>query len=59
MAIKAGVGKLELPDSPDKFVTGQISRNALEVLPIYMSHALRVHALPDHQRDPFDRLLVA
>lgn len=59
IAIKAGVGKLELSDSPEKFLTGQISRNDLEVLPIYLSHALRVHALPDHHRDPFDRLLVA
>ena len=59
IAMKAGVGKLELPGSPEKFVTGQLSRNDLEVLPIYLSHALRVYALPDHHRDPFDRLLVA
>ena len=30
-----------------------------EVLPVHLSHALGVHALPDHQRDPFDCLLVA
>jgi PIN domain nuclease of toxin-antitoxin system len=33
--------------------------NEIQGLPIQMSHALRVHALPEHHRDPFDRLLVA
>ena len=59
IVIKAGVGKLELPDTPEKFLTEQISRNDVEVLPMYLRHALRVRALPDHHRDPFDRLLVA
>ena len=59
IAIKAGVGKLELPGSPEKFVTEQLSRNALDILPIHVRHALGVHGLPDHHRDPFDRLLIA
>ena len=59
IAIKIGVGKLELPDTPEKFVTAQLFRNDLEVPPMYLGHALRVYALPDHHRDPFDRLLVA
>jgi PIN domain nuclease of toxin-antitoxin system len=59
ITIKVGVGKLELPDTPEKFVTEQLYRNDVEVLPMYLGHALRVHALPDHHRDPFDRLLVA
>jgi PIN domain nuclease of toxin-antitoxin system len=29
------------------------------VLPIYLGHALHVHELPDHHRDPFDRILVS
>lgn len=28
-------------------------------LPITLSHALGIEALPEHHRDPFDRLLVA
>ncbi len=59
IAVKAGLGKLELPDVPAKFVTGQISSNDIEVLPIYLAHAMRVHDLPEYHRDPFDRLLVA
>ncbi len=59
IAIKAGVGKLEIPDSPEKFLSEQLSRNDVEILPIYLRHALRVYDLPDHHKDPFDRLLVA
>ncbi len=59
IAIKARLGKLELPDAPEKFLSEQIFRNDLEVLPIYLRHALRVYDLPDHHQDPFDRLLVA
>lgn len=59
IAIKAGVGRLEIPASPEKFLTEQLSRNDLEILPIYLRHALRVYELPDHHKDPFDRLLVA
>lgn len=29
------------------------------MLAVELPHALRVHALPGHHRDPFDRLLVA
>lgn len=59
ISIKAGVGKLNLPDPPTKFVTGQVSGNGMEVLPIHLDHALRVYDLPNHHQDPFDRLLVA
>ncbi len=31
----------------------------MEVLPVSLDHVLRVHGLPDHHKDPFDRLLVA
>ena len=31
----------------------------MSVLPVYVTHALRVASLPSHHKDPFDRLLVA
>ena len=37
----------------------QLSRNAIQALPIYLSHALHTYALPDYNRDPFDHLLVS
>ncbi len=59
IAVKARLGRLSLPGSPEAFVPEQMELNALEPLPILMSHALHVHALPDLHRDPFDRMLVA
>lgn len=41
------------------FPTSQLRENCIQVLPIQMSHALRVHALPLRHRDPFVRMLVA
>ncbi|HIC70216.1 MAG TPA: type II toxin-antitoxin system VapC family toxin [Candidatus Latescibacteria bacterium] len=59
IAIKSALGRLELPASPSKFVPDQMQQNDFEVLPVRMYHALEVHALPAHHRDPFDRLLIA
>jgi PIN domain nuclease of toxin-antitoxin system len=59
IAIKARLGRLEIPGGPERFLTEQLSRNAIQALPIYLSHAVRTYALPAHHRDPFDRLLVS
>ena len=59
IAIKSAWGRLDLPSSPAEFIPEQMRRNDFEVLPVSMYHALEVHALPAHHRDPFDRLLIA
>lgn len=59
IAIKANCGRLRLPDTPERFISEQLALNSISSLPILMSHALRVYQLPNHHRDPFDRLLVA
>jgi len=59
IAIKVGLGRIELPSPMERFLIEQLWENHIEVLPIQMSHALHVHALPHHHRDPFDRMLVA
>lgn len=59
VAIKAGLGKMDLPEHPEKFLTEQLHRNAIEVLPVNLGHAMGVYSLPNHHGDPFDRLLVA
>lgn len=59
VAIKADLGKIELPEDPERFLTEQLHRNAVGVLPVNLGHAMGVYSLPDHHRDPFDRLLVA
>ena len=60
IAIKVRLGRLRIDaDDPEAFVAQQVSANNLGILPIHLSHALRTYSLPDHHRDPFDRLLVA
>ena len=60
IAIKARLGRLSIAgNDPEAFVAQQVSANNLSILPIHLSHALKTYALPDHHKDPFDRLLVA
>jgi PIN domain nuclease of toxin-antitoxin system len=59
MAIKAGLGRLQLPPNLEHFILEQMALNAIESLPAQMSHALHVYKLPAHHRDPFDRMLIA
>ena len=59
ISIKAGLGRLDLPQNPAAFVTTQISANNFDTLSIAMHHALGVYDLPDHHRDLFDRILIA
>jgi len=59
IAIKAKLGKLQLPDNLGSFISEQLAVNAIKGLPVRMSHALHTYRLPDYHRDPFDRLLVA
>ncbi len=59
IAIKVGLGRLTLPDRLERFIPEQLALNAIDSLPIQLSHALQVYDLPNHHRDPFDRMLVA
>ena len=57
MAIKAGLGKLEVPRPIDRFVQEQLEVNGFTLLPISLPHLSALADLPVHHRDPFDRLL--
>jgi len=59
IAIKAGKGRLTLPEKPGCYVVSRMSQHRFLALPVQVSHALRVYELPPHHADPFDRLLVA
>jgi PIN domain nuclease of toxin-antitoxin system len=59
ITIKAATGKLVLPEQPSEFVTKAMQLMALESLDITHSHAFAVETLPNHHRDPFDRMLIA
>jgi PIN domain nuclease of toxin-antitoxin system len=59
IAIKHGLGRLPLPEPPERYVPERIRLVGAKALPIEHTHALAVAALPPLHRDPFDRLLVA
>lgn len=59
IAIKAALGKLALPEPPEKYVPSRMAAQDILGLPVEHTHALRVFSLPSHHRDPFDRILVA
>ena len=59
IAIKTKLGRLGIAGDPEKLIPEQMALNAIDGLPVQMSHALHVFQLPDLHRDPFDRILIA
>ena len=59
ISIKASLGKLRLPETPETYVPKRLAEQAIRSLPVIQDHALKVHSLPWHHQDPFDRLLIA
>ena len=59
IAIKAQLGRIKLPKEPHSFIAEQLSLNSIQSLPVHMSHALHIYSLPNHHRDPFDRMIIA
>ena len=57
--IKVGTGKLSLSESPETYIPSRIASNQFEILPVQISHILRINSLPNLHKDPFDRLLIA
>jgi PIN domain nuclease of toxin-antitoxin system len=53
--IKAGKGRLTIPESFE----AAIDESRLDKLPVEFRHVHAVRDLPDHHKDPFDRLLIA
>lgn len=56
---KVQIGKLPLPSPVGRYLSDQLARNSVYVLPVQLEHVLRLETLPLHHRDPFDRILVA
>jgi PIN domain nuclease of toxin-antitoxin system len=59
ITIKVGTGKLLLPGRPAEIVTQAMRVMSLQPMDITHLHALAVEDLPNHHRDPFDRMLIA
>lgn len=59
IVIKQRSGKLRLPEPPERFVRRALEVLVIDSLSITLEHTLRLEALPEHHRDPFDRILIA
>jgi PIN domain nuclease of toxin-antitoxin system len=59
IAIKHGLGRLPLPEPPQRYVPSRMRAIGARALAIEHGHALAVAALEPLHKDPFDRLLVA
>ncbi len=59
IAIKSSKGALLLDRPFEQFIERVLARWQLNVLPIELPHLQSLIALPNHHRDPFDRLLAA
>lgn len=51
--------QLKLNEPLDQFIARWTEAYQVQLLPIYLQHALHVAGLPKHHADPFDRLLIA
>jgi PIN domain nuclease of toxin-antitoxin system len=59
IAIKFALGSLALPKPPSQFIPHAMRTLALRSLDITHFHSLAAGELPQHHRDPFDRMLIA
>jgi PIN domain nuclease of toxin-antitoxin system len=59
VAIKHALGRLPLPEVPERFLPEMRDAHGVAALPIDEEAALHVSRLPILHRDPFDRMLVS
>jgi len=59
ITIKFTLGKLRLPEAPERFIPAQMLIGGIRQLPITHYHALEVGKLEGFHNDPFDRILIA
>lgn len=55
LTIKAALGKIQVP----RPIASVMADNGFLELPVFLHHVEALASLPNHHRDPFDRLLVA
>lgn len=56
--IKNQLGKLPLPQPPERYLPYQRQRHGISNLPVDEASVVRLAGLPPLHRDPFDRLLI-
>lgn len=56
--VKFGLGKLPLPQAPERFILEQRERHGIATLPLEEQAVFYLSRLPSLHRDPFDRMLI-
>jgi len=58
ITVKHSLGRLPLPEPPERFIPLQRERHGIEALPLEEEATLYLNRLPSPHRDPFDRMLI-
>ncbi|TDI36479.1 MAG: type II toxin-antitoxin system VapC family toxin [Acidobacteria bacterium] len=58
IVVKHALGKLPLPESPSSYIPTQRKLHAIDTLPLEEPAIVHLAKLPEHHRDPFDRMLI-
>ena len=58
IVVKYTLGRLPLPQPPDKIIPHQRKLHEIESLPLDEEATFHLAKLPDHHKDPFDRMIV-
>jgi PIN domain nuclease of toxin-antitoxin system len=56
--VKNGIGKLPLPSLADEFIASQRIKHEIDSLPLTEKAVFHLNKLPNHHKDPFDRMLI-
>ncbi|MCP4665800.1 MAG: type II toxin-antitoxin system VapC family toxin [Deltaproteobacteria bacterium] len=58
ITVKHTLGRLPLPEAPERFVPDQRKIHAIHALPLEEEAVLHLGRLPQLHKDPFDRMLI-
>ena len=58
ISVKYSLGRLSLPEPPERFLPQERERHLITPLPLDEAAVLHLHRLPQLHKDPFDRMLV-
>ncbi len=58
ITVKHALGKLPLPEPPERFIPRYRTLHRIETLPFHEEAALHLMRLPAYHKDPFDRMLI-
>jgi len=58
IAIKHALGRLSVPEPPERFIPAQRRHHGIDTLPLEEEATLYLTRLPTYHNDPFDRMLI-